>query len=510
MTSLKIFLFSLVAALAFSAQSITVQKQGSTVFATGSVGDDVRKFEEAFASGGVDTVVFVNSPGGDLWTGLRVGRLIAEKGYRTVIAGSCISACSIMFMGGKNRQFSDALRPNLTFIGIHGAHNSETKQINPIVQPQIFAFYKQFMGEKFNADVMNQALYDMDDAGSMLRVFDPHRSINTLPYHCKSSQTQRDKCTKFEGKNALNLGIVTDASLMKIELPSAFKANTAVFGHELSLEVAEMAALLGTIADSKCPMPICKTNVTNFAERKENRALATAISTIGLGLSNDVDTPSLAVIRALYNCNHPSGGAAARLCEAKIVNGFDLSDHYAQSDASHAKLLAEIKKPTDKFYANEEFGGNFTKAEGLRREKLNDITPQSIDGINTIGTQELASRLQTEAAQLTVIDVMGFFETIPSAKALLNSGAAFANTAQDDAFEKRFSGLLNVLVPDKASAIVFFCGNRNCWHSANAAMRAKTLGYSQVHWYRGGVEAWKAAGLPLAAGAVRAVAHQRE
>lgn len=105
----------------------------------------------------------------------------------------------------------------------------------------------------------------------------------------------------------------------------------------------------------------------------------------------------------------------------------------------------------------------------------------------------------------TVLDVAGFFETIPGAQAFVNSGAAFENPSADEAFEKRFSGLLLALVPDKSTAIVFFCGNRSCWLSANAAMRARKLGYTQVIWYRGGVESWKAAGLPTAAGAVRAV-----
>ena len=490
---------------AANVQGMTVEVQGNQVFATGPVDDDLRKFEEAFAKPGVDTVVFVNSPGGDLWTGLRVGRLIAAKGIKTVIAGYCNSACSIMFMGGKERQFSDAIRPNLTYIGIHGAHNKDTKQINPIMQPQIFAFYKQYMGEKFNADVMNQALYDMEDSGSLLRVFDPQRSTSTLPFHCKSSQTPRDKCTKFEGRDAVNLGVVTSANLVKLELPPAFRQSTAVFGRDLAAEVSDMAAVLGVLAETKCVLPACKDNVKKFLERSENRAIATAVATTGLGLSNNSDTPSIAVVRALYNCNHPAGGARAQLCEAKIVNGYDLSGHYAESDASHSQALAKVKPPPEKFYANEEFGGNFTRADGLRREKLNDITPQSLDGIKTIGTQELTMQLTKAASDLTVVDVLGFFETIPSAKAFINSGNAFESASADESYEKRFANLLAALAPEKAKPIVFFCSNRNCWLSANAAMRARKLGYSQVMWYRGGIESWKAAGLPVAAGAVRAV-----
>jgi len=68
-------------------QAMTVETHGNQVFASGPVEDDVRKFEEALIKSGVYTVVFVNSPGADLWTSLRVGRLTAEDGLKTVIAG---------------------------------------------------------------------------------------------------------------------------------------------------------------------------------------------------------------------------------------------------------------------------------------------------------------------------------------------------------------------------------------------------------------------------------------
>src|SRR5262245_33403612 len=89
------------ALLAASAGAMNIEVQGAAIFASGPVVDDTLRFEHALATPGVDTVVFVNSPGGDLWTGLRVGRLIAERGLRTVTAGQCVSACSIMFMGGR-------------------------------------------------------------------------------------------------------------------------------------------------------------------------------------------------------------------------------------------------------------------------------------------------------------------------------------------------------------------------------------------------------------------------
>ena len=50
---------------------------------------------------------------------------------------------------------------------------------------------------------------------------------------------------------------------------------------------------------------------------------------------------------------------------------------------------------------------------------------------------------------------------------------------------------------DRARLIVTYCQGVKCWGSYNAALRAIRLGYTNVHWYRGGVEAWQQAGLPL-------------
>ena len=129
------FFLAVLAGLAFAvtAQAMTVEVHGNQIFATGRVdGDDFGRFETALSTAGVDTVVFVNSPGGDLRNGLRIARLIVAKGLNTVAAGYCISSCAIMFMGGKQRSFSDVLRPLGTYIGIHGAHNRSTKEVNPL------------------------------------------------------------------------------------------------------------------------------------------------------------------------------------------------------------------------------------------------------------------------------------------------------------------------------------------------------------------------------------------
>ena len=50
-----------------------------------------------------------------------------------------------------------------------------------------------------------------------------------------------------------------------------------------------------------------------------------------------------------------------------------------------------------------------------------------------------------------------------------------------------------------ATPLVFYCLSTECWMSYNAALRAINMGFTNVLWYRGGIEAWKAAGQQVTA-----------
>ena len=488
------------------AQAMTLEVVGNQVFATGPVGDDLPRFEAALAQPGIDTVVFVNSPGGDLWTGLRVGHLIAGKGLNTVIAGTCVSACSIMFMGGKERRFADTFRPNLTYIGIHGAHNLLTKRVDPALQPQIYAFYKTHMGDKFNSDVINRALYEMDDAGALLRVFDPVRSAATRSYHCRSFQTIRDQCTRLDGVTAETLGVVTHAALAKVAVPPAMLATHRVWGQELAKELPDLVAYLNDLAARQCATEPCRKAALEWADKPENRAVAVPTQGLGRSLPFNADTPAQATTRALYLCNHLAG-QPVRLCQLEVVNQFDVRPFYAEAATAHQAILAQLTVPADKFYASEEFGGNFTSANGLRTQQWNAMTPAKLDGIGLLNTQELAQRLKSAQPPVLVEVTGSFAQLIPTAVVLQHGGLAMDDPARETAYAKRFEALLKLLAPDPAAPLVFYCAGRELWLSVNAALRAQKLGYSQVLWYRGGYESWRAAGLPMAPTTVQAVAN---
>ena len=49
---------------------------------------------------------------------------------------------------------------------------------------------------------------------------------------------------------------------------------------------------------------------------------------------------------------------------------------------------------------------------------------------------------------------------------------------------------------DLSAPIVVFCVNSERFTGYNLALRLVALGYTQVYWYRGGVEAWQVNDLP--------------
>lgn len=490
---------------AHCALGMTLIAQGHTLYASGPVYDDYRSFIEALDKGGIERIVFVNSPGGDLWTGMRVGRLIADKAINTVVAGTCVSACSIMFMGGKARTFTDNFRPAFTYVGIHGPHRKDTLQVVHEQAGQIFAFFKAQMGERFNAEVVNKALYDMEDAGALLKVFDAYRYPRLVSYHCKSEQTARRDCTEYKGQDAFSLGVVTSVDLTSIELPDALVVKSRIFGQDLTDVIADTNAFYIDLSARQCSSDNCKNVFKEFATYRENKALAIPLHDTGYGMANNNDTALTSHFSALYYCNHIMD-KPPRLCETQVVNGFDVRNQlYVQGDLSHVTAMEALRVPADKYYGNEEYGGGFTDASRLRVQKVHDITPQKVDGVQTIGTQALSAQLKSAEPPILVDVWAGSGEAIPSSLTLLAGGQAFEDAATDNAYEARFTGLLKLLSPDIAKPVVFYCMSRDCWLSANAAMRAHKVGYTNVYWYRGGMASWKAAGLPTAAVVVRAV-----
>jgi adenylate cyclase len=122
------------------------------------------------------------------------------------------------------------------------------------------------------------------------------------------------------------------------------------------------------------------------------------------------------------------------------------------------------------------------------------LTPTSAPGARTIATADLAAFLKQ--AQPIVVDTGSYSwgQSVPGAIGLLNAGVggSFTDSAQDRLRRK----MLELTKSDLSTPIVVVGWNSERFDGRNLTLRLLALGYTQVYWYRGGREAWEAAGLP--------------
>lgn len=129
-------------------------------------------------------------------------------------------------------------------------------------------------------------------------------------------------------------------------------------------------------------------------------------------------------------------------------------------------------------------------------------TPLSLPGTRTITTAELKARLD-DGRPFHLIDVLGAVANtrpvIPGAHWVPNMGSSDWSqaTARNSPRAKSFRAILGKIAPSLDEPIAFYCANTECWLSYYAALHALRLGYRNVYWYRGGVEAWRTARLPF-------------
>ncbi|MBA4287187.1 MAG: hypothetical protein C0434_16850 [Xanthomonadaceae bacterium] len=123
-------------------------------------------------------------------------------------------------------------------------------------------------------------------------------------------------------------------------------------------------------------------------------------------------------------------------------------------------------------------------------------TPSRIPGGMVVTTGALQKLLSDRQSGVIVLDVFGAPQMLPNAVHALPAaqGGSF-----DDPTQTGYGQFLQQITGgDRNRPIVTYCAGVQCWLSYNAALRAIRLGYSNVLWYRGGLEAWTQAGLPTA------------
>lgn len=133
----------------------------------------------------------------------------------------------------------------------------------------------------------------------------------------------------------------------------------------------------------------------------------------------------------------------------------------------------------------------------LRQGQFHGPTPTSIPGGQVVTTMQLAQAMQG-GMQMVLIDVLGGDYTLPNAfKApALASPGHFGDGIQQQAAQ----WLRQVTQGNPTMPIVIYCSDPQCWLSYNGALRTIAAGFTNVYWYRGGLQAWQMAGLNLSVG----------
>ncbi|WP_110972963.1 PQQ-dependent catabolism-associated CXXCW motif protein [Pseudomonas huaxiensis] len=145
-------------------------------------------------------------------------------------------------------------------------------------------------------------------------------------------------------------------------------------------------------------------------------------------------------------------------------------------------------------------------ADGYRATLYRSPTPASAEGAQTLDTPGVQALLAAQPQPL-LIDVYkrqwlhGQFidseahANLPGSHWLANTGDGELDAQWSQYFSRHLQRLSN---GDRQRPIVFYCRS-DCWLSWNAVKRATALGYTRLYWYRDGLDAWEAAGLPVVA-----------
>lgn len=130
----------------------------------------------------------------------------------------------------------------------------------------------------------------------------------------------------------------------------------------------------------------------------------------------------------------------------------------------------------------------------LRQGQFHGPTPVAIPGAYLVTTANLVEAMNG-GMQMVLIDVLGAEYSIPGAFSA--QGLSAPGNFQDRTQQQAGAWLGQITQGNRDVPIVVFCSDPMCWLSYNAALRTVNAGYTNVYWYRGGLQAWQMAGLPL-------------
>ncbi|GEM_PF-4569624 len=200
------------------------------------------------------------------------------------------------------------------------------------------------------------------------------------------------------------------------------------------------------------------------------------------GMQNWLPAAQVSDIARLFSS--PGQGAASNIPAPQIPGGQDGQGSQRPRNNPALNQLEALER--------QDFG--VPASNQLHTGPMHGPTPNRIPGGQVITTKGMVELTQSKQVKYLLFDVLGSNVTLPGA--IPAAPAAQAGSFQDAIQQQMNNYLQQATGGNKQTPLIFYCQSVQCWMSYNAALRAINLGYTNVLWYRGGLEAWQQAGLP--------------
>jgi tetratricopeptide (TPR) repeat protein len=153
-------------------------------------------------------------------------------------------------------------------------------------------------------------------------------------------------------------------------------------------------------------------------------------------------------------------------------------------------------------HASEDADTGLPMTEGVRSANPVDLTPIGAPGVSTIKTSELRALIGDGGGAsgkppllLSTYCSDCLRVTIPGTNFV---PGAYQHGVLDDAKRQALKVLVDRLLHgNQTRRVITYSWNAVFWDARNLAIELVALGYPNVSWYRGGLEAWDVAGLPV-------------
>jgi hypothetical protein len=201
-----------VAVFALPATAMNVKAINNTMILSGEIERrDLDRVQAEFKRVPTIThIVLRNSMGGNSWTGYRLGELFRERGVTTVVSGHCVSSCSRLFLGGKQRLFSDDFPQSLTYVGFHGHYDFGKLNVKAVEKNDQVAWTKKYTDNKVDPKLLNRWVNIERRAGDVRFYADGVAARwKAKTFLCEGIESRRPNLCEKISTDALKEGIVT-------------------------------------------------------------------------------------------------------------------------------------------------------------------------------------------------------------------------------------------------------------------------------------------------------------